>query len=280
MNAKIHDSKPGCQVRAAFTLAELLVVIAILATLSAMLLPALAGTRSSILCFQCLENQKRLVRASILYANDYNGAVVLFAAAGGFWSGPSPTISGGMTKAQAQAAVNAGLTNHNSNLLFQYAPSLSIYHCPGDRRDQLTPGSGWAYDSYSKTQNVGGDPYNSYWGAGATYTRISAITNTSRTACFTEDADWRSYSHGTWVVQWSAAAGSFLWSDAPAMFHGNDSTVAFADGHAELHAWQSAALISAGLASANGVNVYGFVGPSSGPDYLFVHDFYRFPGWR
>jgi type II secretory pathway pseudopilin PulG len=55
-----------------FTLIELAVVVATIAVLAALLLPALAGTRPNTQAFQCLENQRRLILAWQMYAQDNN----------------------------------------------------------------------------------------------------------------------------------------------------------------------------------------------------------------
>ena len=53
-----------------FTLLELAVVIATIAVLVALLLPALAGTKPNTQAFQCLENQRQLILAWQMYAQD------------------------------------------------------------------------------------------------------------------------------------------------------------------------------------------------------------------
>src|SRR5215469_2035340 len=60
----------------AFTLIELLVVIAIIAILAAILLPVLAVAKQKALVAQCLDNQKQLVMAWKLYADENNDNVV------------------------------------------------------------------------------------------------------------------------------------------------------------------------------------------------------------
>src|SRR5436309_4241532 len=63
-------------VRAGFTLIEMLVVVAIIAILAALLLPALAKAKCKAHGIYCLNNQKQLVLAWVMYADDNQDKLV------------------------------------------------------------------------------------------------------------------------------------------------------------------------------------------------------------
>lgn len=265
---------------------ELLVVIAIIAILAALLLPTLANAKKKAQQTSCINNQKEFGLGLILYADDYHNTYLPFVngnvtyQAGGYYVPPAAAPFTGYTPQAAYDACVQALTN---SLIFIYVRNVAIFHCPGDTRVMDAPGSGYAYQSYSKAQNYAGDAYDNYWGMGGNCLKTADVNAPSMTFVTVEDVDWRGYNDGTWVVNWQANGtnpGSFTWEDPLAMFHVDVDTWGFADGHVESHTWTDKVIISDGLSAAQGGTVEGMPGASlTGADYVYVRNRLRFPGW-
>jgi prepilin-type N-terminal cleavage/methylation domain-containing protein len=246
-NNIVRSARTNHPVRTGFTLIELLVVIAIIAILAAMLLPVLAKAKLKATEASCLSNEKQMGLAFTMYANDNGDKTVYDTAAkcgGGFWNLDSAAPgSWGTSQSAALTDVQANL--RTNNLLFQYAQNVGVYHCPGDRRFNLSIGTGdsvgWAYDSYAITQNVQGP------GGDTNFVKLAQVTRPSDCFAFVEQSDTRGYNEGIFSISGAIASKTeFHFEDVFATYHGSVNTFCFTDGHAEPRRWLDSKILATG----------------------------------
>ena len=211
-----------------FTLMELLVVIAIIAILAALLLPALSRAKQKTWEAACLNNHKQLVLAWSMYKDDNRGLFVIDdPVTGSTLAGTNyPSwVYGNMVV--ATEATNATLIQ--MGLLYTYANSPGIYHCPADGSSHLR--------SYSMQSQL------SFYENG-----VPATANPAYPPMYSENQIRETPPSGTLVFldeslatindgYFAANVTGDTWGDAPAAWHSHGCNFSFADGHAEHWHW-------------------------------------------
>ncbi|MDA1276661.1 MAG: type II secretion system protein [Verrucomicrobia bacterium] len=226
----------------AFTLIELLVVIAIIAILAGMLLPALGKAKTKAQGIACMNNQKQLSLAWLLYADDHNDNLV--------WNDLTADGSGWVRGVLDYSASNphntnvAGLLNPSYAKLAPYTKSPGIYKCPADRSYVTIKGQRHSRVrslSMSQAMNSRDD-----WLSHLTkkkyrvFRKLSDIDLMGHSKAFVfidEHPDSINFGDMAVAMNDGVPPAQIHIIDYPASTHNGAGGMSFADGHAEVHKW-------------------------------------------
>jgi len=248
---------------AAFTLMELLVVIALVAVLAAMLLPAISKAKVRTQGVACLNNNRQLATAWLLYADDHNDRLAYNL------GGPNRTSVAQRTNLNwVNNILNWALDSDNTNTatiteasLGPYANrAVNIYRCPSDRALSLIQRqAGWSgrVRSYSMNAMVGdaGELSNSGFNVNnpdyVQFFKLSSIPRPASIFVFLDEHP-DSINDGYFLNK----AEYHEWVDLPASYHNGAATFSFADGHSQLRRWEHARTKRPPLPDAAGLPLY------------------------
>ena len=231
--------------RKAFTLIELLVVIAVIAVLMAILMPALRAAKELARGSNCLANQRSLVLAYTMYADDNDSHLVRGHVDTANLNSPMwalPPIDAAGKYISGIPLLADRIRGIQRGALYPYIRNHEMYHCPGDNRYQVgTPEHQRMYRSYIIPDVLSAAAKGFHSWTEARYKhfpkKLEEITQTSLKYLFVESQFQNpgfNYDHGGWsFAPWI----DNRWIDELATYHTKSATFGFADGHAEKHKW-------------------------------------------
>ncbi len=276
-----HDGMPnGREGRAGFTLLELVVVVGTLAVLSALLLPALASTKPNSKAVQCLNNQKQLAMAWLMYASDNSGQLAINCDQSSSLPNGTPSwITGSIpwqTTPSATETNTDNLVNDKYSLLGSYlGRNYQVFACPATAYfvNSVRAAKGWDHRCRSVTMDaaLGEGCDDIKYSASAGYSGHWYLAKKSSDIHVPGPSDVYVFldEHPDSIDDGIFYTPNFPYTtllELPGCQHAGACGVSFADGHAEMHKLQ-------GKFSSRPVNyMYSirYVMPLTDPDMLWL----------
>lgn len=204
-----------------FTLIELLVVIAIIAILAALLLPVLNRAKVRANAARCVSNFKQLQTAWQLYADENDDEIAPSA-------GGTPTADkswcGGNFLMNPPDITDIGLLRNS--LMGRYTINPAIYKCPADRSENVR--------SVSENCAMNGDDADLIPDF-VFFKKVSQIPASARYFVFIEEST-ETIDNAHFRMNFSKDYSTTI-LDEPGTYHGQYSTMSYADGHVAIHRW-------------------------------------------
>ena len=238
-----------------FTLVELLVVISIIALLMAVLLPALSRAREQGKRAVCLNYQRQLTSAWMMYADD-NGDKIVNGDAEEYGDWETSTLAYACPPASGSPPhcrekpwvlrdwVPAGTpplpleqqrTQIKNGALFRFVKDVKAYRCPRANADE---GRSFSVVDQMNVTVIGTAVLNT--SVNLIKTRLD-IKKAYERMIFVDDGGSEGTTEGGWTVTFEKPP---QWWDPPSARHGDGTTFSFVDGHAEYHKWLEAGTLA------------------------------------
>src|SRR5262245_2874581 len=224
--------------RKGFTLIELLVVIAIIAILAAMLLPALAKSKTKAQGIYCMNNLRMMMLGWRMYADDHNDLLLA-----SLDVPPQPRVrwvTGGLNYDGGNRSNWDTSVDIAKSPLMPYigGQNYSIWKCPADLATVTVSGKKLPRvrsNSMSQVFDLG-----SWLPAGPwlVYQKMSGIVIPVKTWVLVDEHP-DSINDAACAVQMAkpgATAAQII--DFPASYHNGACGLSYADGHSEIHKWR------------------------------------------
>ncbi len=232
-----------------FTLTDLLAAIVTVGILGLLLLPALASTKPNSKALQCLENQRQLVRAWQMYAQDNLGVLPRNGEEGNQPSSltdtskpqwcPGRVDSGNPAQALDPRWIQIGQ-------IYPYVKTVNVYHCPADTSTMspsgmLNGGNGAQPRVRSMSMNAWVGPYLVWAPNYSVFYKETdlGVMGAANVWLFMDENPY-SINDGYMVEDPSA----LQWVDYPASYHNRAGGIAFCDGHAQFRRWTDKTVIN------------------------------------
>ena len=230
---------------AAFTLLELLIVITIIAILAGLLLPALGNVKARGKCTTCINNQRQLMLACLLYVDDNEDSFPYnmgddetkdLVAQGRYLNWVNDVMSWELDPDNTNTVLitSGGLGPYTSG-------SVSLYRCSSDFvLSEVQKKAGWNARLRSLSMNAmvgnagefSSSGFNTNNPGYRQFFKSSQVPDPSRIFVFIEEHP-DSVDDGYFLNKPETMA----WLDLPASYHDGGASLAFADGHVEIHKW-------------------------------------------
>jgi prepilin-type N-terminal cleavage/methylation domain-containing protein/prepilin-type processing-associated H-X9-DG protein len=234
--------------QAGFTLIELLVVTSIIASLAALLLPALSRAKTKAQAIQCLNNQRQLALAWRMYAVE-NGGLLPYATEN-FYEATTRAatwVTGYLDFDPANRSNwDPAIDLERSPLRDLGAGNAALWKCPSDRSTLVVSGivkprlRSQAMNLY--LGGYGGSRSSGMYNCQVYRKEADMIDPTPALLMVLADAREDSIDWGNFGVNMTGYSpgnpAQYAFWDLPGNYHGNAATFAFADGHSELKRWQ------------------------------------------